>query len=130
MSTPIRPDDADAPLDPAAERVRRKLVRFMAINLGILFAAVMAVVLAIVYRSVSAPEPEAPAVAATEIPSPPPGSMIAGEIPLPAGARLMGHSLSGGRLTLDIDEAGRRAILVYDIAQGRVVGRFDLVPGR
>ena len=51
-------DDKDEkPLDPAAERVRRKMVRFMGINLGILFAAVMAVVLALVYKSVStAPE--------------------------------------------------------------------------
>src|SRR5262245_27019369 len=34
-------DDEEKPLDPAAERVRRKLVRFMAINLGLLFTAVI-----------------------------------------------------------------------------------------
>jgi hypothetical protein len=128
MTQNARPEDGEAPLDPAAERVRRKLVRFMAINLGILFAAVMAVVLAIVYRSVSA-EDTPPAPMAGELPAPPPGSTLAGEIALPAGARLVGHALSGSRLTLDIDTAGRRSILIYDIAEGRVIGRFDLVPG-
>jgi hypothetical protein len=52
-------DLEDKPLDPAVDRVRRKLVRFMAINLGLLFLALMAVVLAIVYRWTREPEPEA-----------------------------------------------------------------------
>ena len=47
----------DKPLDPAVERVRRKLVRFMAINLGLLFAALMAVVAAVVYKAGQTPAP-------------------------------------------------------------------------
>src|SRR5690606_16507642 len=43
--------DEEKPLDPAAENVRRKMLRFMFINLGILFLALMAVMIALVYKS-------------------------------------------------------------------------------
>lgn len=124
-----KPSQADEQLDPATERVRRKLVRFMAINLGILFVALMAVVIAIVYRAFLSDSPPGPEVV-TEIPAPPPGSMLTGEIALPEGARVISHALSGNRLTLDIEVDGQRSILVYDIAEGRTIGRFTLTGTR
>ncbi len=112
------PDSEDEkPLDPAAERVRRKLVRFMAINLGILFAAVMAVMAAVVYKSMQ--EPEAPVLAAS-------GQAAAGEIVLPRGARILSQSLSGDRLSLHIAVDAAEQIVVYDMATRGIVGRFDL----
>ena len=51
MIRPAFDDEKDKPLDPAVEKVRKKLVRFVAINLGLLFLALMAVVGAIVYKS-------------------------------------------------------------------------------
>ncbi len=118
-------DPHDPPLDPAAERVRRKLARFMVINLAILFVAVMAVVVALVYRSGRNEEARPPAV--SELPVPPAGSVLSGEIALPAGARLLSHALSGNRLTLDVEQGGERIILIYDIGEGRVIGRFTIV---
>ncbi|PDQ22485.1 fimbrial protein, partial [Mesorhizobium sanjuanii] len=46
MARPLAEEDPDVegrekPLDPEVESVRRKLVRFMAINLGLLFLALM-----------------------------------------------------------------------------------------
>lgn len=125
-----KPGQADEQLDPATERVRRKLVRFMAINLGILFVALMAVVIAIVYRAVLSDDEAQPPAVATEIPSPPPGAMLTGEITLPDGARVSSHALSGNRLTLDVEVNGERSILVYDIAEGRTIGRFTLSGAR
>jgi hypothetical protein len=53
--------------------------------------------------------------------------VIAGDILLPAGARLVSHSLSGNRITLDAELAGGgRAIFLYDIAERRIIARFDL----
>ncbi len=124
-----KPSQADEQLDPATERVRRKLVRFMAINLGILFVALMAVVIAIVYRAFLSDSPPETEVV-TEIPAPPPGSMLTGEIALPEGARVISHALSGNRLTLDIEVDGQRSILVYDLAEGRTIGRFTLTGTR
>jgi len=113
--------DEEKPLDPAAERVRRKLVRFMVINLGILFAAVMAVVLALVYKSVTETGPQA----SSSSPTAPSSEMISGSIPLPEGARIISHAASGDRLTLHVALADEgEAILLYDIPEGRLVGRF------
>lgn len=118
----------DKPLDPAVERVRARLVRFMIINLGILFIALMAVVIAIVYRSnSSAPQP--PATAPSELPRPVPdeSDVAHGEITLPAGAHIAGQTFSGNRLSLDLSLAdGGRAFLIYDIAAGRVIARIDV----
>ena len=122
MAGALPHDDEEKPLDPAAERVRRKLVRFMAINLGILFLALMAVVAALVYKSMTvAPEPVANASGV-------PSDTMSGRIALPAGARLLSHGLSGDRLSLHVALAGGgEAILIYDTAQGGIVGRHELV---
>lgn len=119
-------DNEEKPLDPAVEKVRRKLVRFVAINLGLLFLALMAVLAAIVYKTNS--ENEAAVVAGNDaVPSPAESGVMAGDIPLPAGARLVSHSLSGNRITLDAELAGGgRAIFLYDIAERRIIGRFEL----
>ena len=109
-------DEEEKPLDPAVERVRRKLKRFIAINLGLLFAALMAVAAAIVYRAGDLDQVSAGAE---------------GEIALPAGARILDHALSGDRISLDVELAdGSRALYLYDLAEGVVVGRFDLVEER
>ena len=122
MAGALPDNDDEKPLDPAAERVRRKLVRFMAINLGILFLALMAVVAALVYKSMTVP-PETPAVA-SDIPS---SNVTSGRIVLPAGARLVSQSLSGNLLSLHVSQAqGGEAILIYDTGQGRIVARHEL----
>jgi hypothetical protein len=126
MAPPTIDDNEEKPLDPAVEKVRRKLVRFVAINLGLLFLALMAVLAAIVYKTGN--ENEAAAVGGGEaVSSPAEGGVMAGDIALPAGARLISHSLSGNRITLDAELAGGgRAIFLYDIAERRMIGRFDL----
>ncbi|MEQ1952165.1 fimbrial protein [Mesorhizobium sp. CN2-181] len=130
MIRPTFDDEAEKPLDPAVEKVRKKLVRFVAINLGLLLVALMAVAAAIVYKTRS----EAPAVAgapASDIPVPasvvpvPAGAVLEGEITLPPGAHIVSQSLSGSRLSLDLELSdGSHAIYLYDLAERRIVGRF------
>jgi hypothetical protein len=104
-------DDEEKPLDPAAERVRRKLVRFMAINLGLLFTAVIVVLAAVVYKSTRTP------VAS--------GSLVEAEIALPMGARMVGHGFSQGTISIDAELAdGSRTIFLYDVAAQKIVGRY------
>ena len=117
-------DEEDKPLDPAVENVRRKLIRFMAVNLGLLFLAVMVVLAAIVYKSRSRAPAET--VAASGIPTPA-GAAQTGDIVLPAGARVVSQSLSGNRLAIDAELTdGSRAIFVYDMAAQRLVGRYAI----
>lgn len=116
MARPHADEEEEKPLDPAVERVRKKLVRFVAINLGLLLIALMAVVAAIVYRS------------GTFAPTPARQSEMAGTIRLPAGARIVSQSLSGDRIAFDVELADqRRAIIVYDLPSDTVVGRFEVV---
>ncbi len=119
MARPAVDDDSDEkPLDPAVEKVRKKLVRFVAINLGLLFVALMAVVGAVVYKTRTTEPPTGVDIAS-------PGRVIEADIPLPAGARIVSQSLSGDRVALDAELTdGRRMIFLYDIAGRRVIGRF------
>ncbi len=123
MIRPAFDDEKDKPLDPEVEKVRKKLVRFVAINLGLLLFALMAVVGAIVYKARNAAAPAA-AAQASDIPVPA-GSVLEADIPLPAGAKIMSQSLSGNRIAMDIElPGGARSLLVYDIAERRIIGRF------
>jgi len=121
-------DEDEKPLDPAVERVRRRVMRFIAINLGILFLALMAVAIAIVYRLGSRDEATPPAEGAAT----PAGSVAAeGTIVLPPGARIVSQALSDGRLAVQIETAdGERAYLIYDLAAGSVVGRIAVEEAR
>lgn len=124
MARPTIDDNEEKPLDPAVEKVRRKLVRFVAINLGLLFLALMAVLAAIVYKTNTSNE--VAAVGGNEaVPSPAESGVMAGDILLPAGSRLVSHSLSGNRIVLDAELAdGSRTLFIYDIAEKRMIGRF------
>lgn len=125
MASPNLHDEDEKPLDPAVEKVRRKLVRFVAINLGLLFIALMAVLGAIVYKSGS--RPETPAATGAGVPSPAEGAFLSGEIALPAGAKIVSQSLSGNRISIEAELAdGSRAIFLYDFAERRMIGRFAL----
>ena len=113
-------NEEDKPLEPAVEKVRKKLVRFVAINLSLLFVALMAVVGAVVYKSRTLePAPTAG--------DPSPEGLVEADLALPAGAKVMSQSLSGDRIAIDAQLAdGRRAIFVYDFAERRLVGRLSI----
>ncbi len=123
MARPAADDEETPPLDPGLEKVRRKLIRFMAVNLGLIFLALMVVIAALVYKSrtrTPAPSP------VSEIPAPA-GAPVSGDIVLPVGAKIVSQSISGDRIAIDAELAdGSRAIFVYDIAEKRMIGRYTL----
>ncbi len=122
MTRPYAEDEEEKPLDPSVENVRRKLIRFMGINLGLLFLALMVVIAALVYKSRTAEKP-APVIAGDiQVPA---GQPLEGDIVLPVGARIVSQSISGNRISIDVELAeGGRTIFVYDIAEQRLIGRF------
>ncbi|WP_192259323.1 fimbrial protein [Mesorhizobium caraganae] len=123
MARPVAHEE-EKPLDPEIEKVRGRLIRFMAINLGLLLLALMVVIAAIVYKSRKAP-PTAPPLA-NDIPVPP-GEPLAADIVLPVGAKVISQALSGNRISIDAELAdGSRTIFVYDIAERRIIGRFAI----
>ena len=122
-------DEQDKPLDPAVENVRRKLVRFIVINLGILFIALMAVVVALVYRATRVSETAPTTI--TELPVPVGVGTVSGTVELPSGARVVDHAITGSLHSLRIELAsGGEAILLYDIASERSIGQIAISGGR
>ncbi|KRA00440.1 fimbrial protein [Mesorhizobium sp. Root157] len=122
MTRPHADEDEEKPLDPSVEKVRKKLIRFMGLNLGLLFLALMVVIAALVYKSRTA---ETPAPAPAGDIQAPAGQPVEGDIVLPVGARIVSQSISGNRISIDVElSEGGRAIFVYDIAEQRLIGRF------
>lgn len=123
MARPIRDDDEEKPLDPAVENVRRKMIRFMLINLALLGFALIAVVGALVYKLGT--RPQAPAVAQPGMSVPNDAGVLEGAITLPAGSRVVSQSLSGDRLSLQVEGPdGARSFYVYDTAKGQMIAHF------
>ena len=107
--------DEDKPLDPAVERVRRKMMRLMAISVGIMMIGLMAVLIAIVYK-----------ISARGTQAAPVGGTFETVLPIPAGGRIVSQSLSGDRLTLLVEHSGRQTIFLFDTATRKIVGRIDI----
>ncbi|QND57084.1 fimbrial protein [Mesorhizobium huakuii] len=124
MASPIVDEDQEKPLDAEAEKVRKKLIRFMGINLGLLFVALMVVIGALVYKARNAPPANASLAGDVQVPA---GEPLSGDIVLPVGAKVVSQSLSGNRISIDAELAdGGRAIFVYDIAERRLIGQFAI----
>ena len=123
MNAPIV-NDEDKPLDPATEKVRRKLARYGAVFMGFNILALMAVLGAIVYKigdyGNDASQPAASM-----------GVMVPTEtdfdkvIDLPDGAEILSASQNGNQILLNLALAnGERALWIYDISTSRIIGRL------
>ncbi len=130
-------NDAEAPLDPAAERVRRKLVRLLMVSFGIMFVGLATVIAAIIYKiserndgaeiRLGAAVGEAPALPTTATGRLSLETTIAGAVDLPAGARIVAASLDGDRALITIVlPDGAQQLLVIDLPSGQVFVRYDL----
>ena len=105
--------DAEKPLDPAVERLRRKMVALLAVSLGFLFLALMTVLGVIIYRTQTDDAP------AERLQAPV-------SIALEPGARVTETDLDGDRLAIRIEDASGSRILVYSIATGDRIAEFQL----
>ena len=128
----INPDlDGDEqPLDPAMERVRRKMIRLLAVSIGIMVIGLMAVLAAIVYK-INQPIEDAVDSPRSEMAGQPLSAALTGEsITLDPGTRILSHNLSDNTLSLETRLVnGARQILVYDIATKRVIARIAEAAG-
>ncbi len=123
MNNVVVDEDAEKPLDPAMERVRRKMVRLLVIALGIMMIGLMAVLYAIVHKMSESGKEAAPAVAAM----PAGADEISTAITLPKGAQINGESLSRSRILFDLTlPDGKRELAIYDTAERRFVARYAL----
>ncbi|MFD2236102.1 fimbrial protein [Aureimonas populi] len=107
-------ETAEEPLDPATERVRRKMVRLLAVSIGIMLIGVMAVLAAVVYRT---SEGGGRLEAGASVP-----------LALPVAGDVVQSSLDGDRLLLQLRPAGGTdELLVFDRRDGTLLSRHPLV---
>lgn len=117
-------EDEDNKPDPAFEAIRAKMVRFFVINMAFLFAALMVVVGALVYKALQKPAAVATAPA---LPADPANAAEV-KLAIPAGAKLLGSSVTADRVALDLELGdGSREIRVHDAATGALAGRYRIV---
>ena len=99
--------EEDKPLDPAMERVRRKLARLMAVSIGIMLIGLMAVLGAVVYKSAGPGAPQGLAEAV---------------IDLPDGFAVTDTAVSENRVLFYGTTGGNETrILIYDAQSGAMI---------
>ncbi len=107
-------DTGGVPHDPAFEKVRRKMVRLLAISIAVLFVGLIAVLSAVVYRTSDGEG----------------GQRAGGTLPpvaIGAGARIAGVALDGDTALLTVERAdGGQDLLLLDLATGAVASRYPI----
>ena len=115
--------DEEQPLDPAVERIRRKMMFLLMGSMGVMILGVFAVFAVILYRIGALPGSDGPAGAPTV-------ADIAEPIALPAGARVADMVIGDGMLVVRIDLAdGRQEVRFFRIGEDDAAGRIKFVPG-
>lgn len=105
--------DDDEPLDPAVERIQQRLRRLILVSGGTLAIGVLAVLFAVVWRVMHLQPSKGAAWTAT--------------IELPAGATVVSSDVDGDRVAVTLDGTDGRAIQVYELSTGRMLGRTVLI---
>jgi hypothetical protein len=119
-------DEQDLPLDPATERVRRKLTRLLIVSIGIMMVGLMTVLGAVVYKVMDKSTPKADPSTAMEGLSADSGPLES-TLDLPGGSEVKSATLDGSNILLHIAAKGEADfLLVYGIAEGRVLARVIL----
>ncbi|ORE98844.1 DUF6476 family protein [Aurantimonas sp. 22II-16-19i] len=107
------PED-EMPLDPAAERLRRKMVRLLVVSVGIMIVGVMAVLGVVVYKTL-----------------PRDGGLgeAAATIAIPAGEAILAVSMDGERALVHTRADGADRLYVVSLADGAVLKRLAVGQG-
>ena len=123
----INDDDLDEkPLDPEMEKVRRKMVRLLAVSIGIMFIGLMTVLGALVYKFTRADDSGAQVAASSA--SVPSDAPIEGVAALPAGFMVENVTLDGNRIGFyGRASDGSMRLIIHDISVGRLVSDIVVI---
>jgi len=123
MTNSAPDDDQDEkPLDPAMEKVRRKMVRLLIVSVAIMVVSLMAVFGAVVYKT-TRPSTKG-AGSAVNVPSDAP---VIAKAVLPAGFSVQSVALSGSQILFyGTTSIGQQQAIVFDYSVGRIVATISL----
>lgn len=127
MTNPNTPEDQEAPLDPALEKVRRKMIRLLIISSSVIILGLMAVVFSVVYRVDKLDDKaKADATGNTTVASDivPPAQQT---LTLPAGFNVVSTAMDGNRiLVIGVTPDGARRMYVHDIGTGQRLTEIEI----
>ncbi|EDQ34333.1 hypothetical protein HPDFL43_15087 [Hoeflea phototrophica DFL-43] len=123
MSQVNQDDLEEKPLDPDMEKVRRKMVRLLAVSIGIMFIGLMAVLGAIVYKftqeDASGSGSQIAAGSTMALPGDDVNEAVA---TLPQGFAVQSVALDGVRIGFFGRAAdGSQRLIIHDVSLGRIV---------
>ncbi|KJF66167.1 MULTISPECIES: hypothetical protein [Rhizobium] len=119
--TQIEQDEQeDKPLDPAMDKVRRKMIRLQIVSGSVMFISLMAVFGAVVYKAVGPSKTVATQSVPQNLGVPTGNGPLAVTASLPQGFTIDNVSYSGGDMLFYGKLAnGTRKALVFNVATGR-----------
>lgn len=126
MSNTELENEEEKPLDPEMERVRRKMVRLLAVSLGIMFLGVMAVLAGVVYK-VMDNDNAVPVRTSLDTLAAPAGGPLEASAALPAGFRVNSVSLDGSNILFFGQAAGGGfEAYIFDIVTEKLAARVRI----
>lgn len=123
MSQVNQDDLEEKPLDPDMEKVRRKMVRLLAVSIGIMFIGLMAVLGAIVYKFTQDDAADGGSQIAASSTMALPGDDVREAVAtLPQGFAVQSVALDGARIGFFGRAAdGSQRLIIHDVSLGRIV---------
>jgi len=119
MTNPNFPDDEEKPLDPAMEKIRRKMVRLLVVSSSVIVLGLMAVLGSIVYKT----NKNSAATSLT-----PTGPIAASQtVALPKGFVLESTTIDGNRMWFMGTTEGKHLVIVHDIGTGKTLTEITVV---
>ncbi|MBN7805752.1 MULTISPECIES: hypothetical protein [Agrobacterium] len=114
----------DQPLDPAMEKVRRKMIRLQIVSGSVMFISLMAVFGAVVYKAVGPSKTATTTNTSATVPSDAP---VAATASLPQGFTIENVSFASGDMLFYGRLAnGTRKALVFNVQAGRFVADITI----
>jgi hypothetical protein len=120
MTNPNFTDDEEKPLDPAVEKIRRKMVRLLVISSSVIVLGLMAVLGSIVYKA----NKNSAAQQETLTTGPIAPSQT---VTLPKGFVLESTTIEGNRIWFLGTADAKHLLIVHDIATGKTLTEVTVV---
>ena len=125
----IPADEDEKPLDPAVERVRRKMVRLLVISVSIMMIGLMSVLGSIVYKLYwRADKPTVETVQEKSNNLPMVASrFVGGDIDIPNGSTVVAASVSQQAIVITLKLSnGNPQIMIVDPATSKIIATYSL----
>lgn len=125
------PIEEEPPLDPAAERLRLKMVRLLLGSLGIMALGLIAVFGAIVYKISDTSNGGSAISTVPQDLTPETGGRTIGEIEIPADGKIQSIDIDGSQIAMYVVMInGDRKLYILDWPQQKIVAEIDLIEPR